>query len=160
RPRKGRSRLLPPAIGQSKAESFRQGLWEIGYYIEGMNILIEPRWAEGRGERLAELAAALVRLDVAVIVTEIGQAARVAKQATQTIPIVMAVGSDPVAAGLVASLARPGGNITGLTLQLSGLSGKRLELLKEVALQTTRVAFLWNATNPAHGAFWVATEPG
>jgi putative tryptophan/tyrosine transport system substrate-binding protein len=131
------------------AESFRQGLRELGY-MEGQNILLESRWAEGHRERLAELAADLVRLDVAVIVTESTPAALAAKQATHTIPIVTAAVGDPVAVGLVASLARPGGNVTGLTFQAPELSGKRLELLKEAAPQTTLVAVLWNAANPSH----------
>jgi ABC-type uncharacterized transport system substrate-binding protein len=148
-PRVGLLCLFSPAIGESKAESFRQGLRDVGY-IEGKNILIESRWAEGHRERLAELAADLVRLEVAVMVTESTPAALAAKQATQTIPIVTAAVGDPVAAGLVASLARPGGNVTGVTTFASELSGKRLELLKEAAPQTTLVAVLWNAANPAH----------
>jgi len=149
--------ILSPAIGESKAESFRQGLRDVGY-MEGKNILIESRWAEGHRERLAELVADLVRLDVAVIVTESTPAALAAKQATHTIPIVMAVSGDPVVVGLVASLARPGGNVTGLTFQAPALSGKRLELLKEAAPQTTLVAVLWNATNPAAAGFLGETE--
>ena len=148
-PRIGLLCLFSPAIGESMAESFRQGLRDLGY-IEGQNIRIEFRWAEGHRERLAELAADLVRLDVAVIVTESTPAALAAKQATQTIPIVTAAIGDPVAVGLVASLARPGGNVTGLTFQAPELDGKRLELLKEAASQTTLVAVLWNAANPAH----------
>src|SRR5712691_8956018 len=143
-PRIGLLCLLSPAIGESKAESFRQGLRDVGY-MEGKNILIESRWAEGHRERLAELVADLVRLDVAVIVTESTPAALAAKQATHTIPIVMAVSGAPVVVGLVASLTRPGGNVTGLTFQAPALSGKRLELLKEAAPQTTLVAVLWNA---------------
>ena len=148
-PRIGLLSLFSPALGESKAESFRQGLRDLGY-IEGQNIRIESRWAAGHRERLAELAADLVRLEVAVIVTESTPAALAAKQATQTIPIVTAAIGDPVAVGLVASLARPGGNVTGLTFQAPELSGKRLELLKEAASQTTLVAVLWNAANPAH----------
>jgi ABC-type uncharacterized transport system substrate-binding protein len=141
--------LFSPATGESKAESFRQGLRELGY-IEGQNIRIESRWAEGHHERLAELAADLVRLEVAVMVTESTPAALAAKQATQTIPIVTAAIGDPVAVGLVASLARPGGNVTGVTMFASEPSGKQLELLKEAAPQTTLVAVLWNAANPVH----------
>jgi putative tryptophan/tyrosine transport system substrate-binding protein len=148
-PRVGLLCLFSPAIGESKAESFRQGLRDVGY-IEGKHIRIESRWAEGHRERLAELAADLVRLEVAVMVTESTLAALAAKQATQTIPIVTAAIGNPVAAGLVASLARPGGNITGVTTFASELSVKRLELLKEAAPQTTLVAVLWNAANPAH----------
>jgi len=151
-PRIGLLCLFSPAIGESKAESFRQGLRDLGY-IEGKNILIESRWAEGHRERLAELAADLVRLEVAVMVTESTLAALAAKQATQTIPIVTAAIGNPVAAGLVASLARPGGNVTGVTTFTSELSGKQLELLKEAAPQTTLVAVLWNAANPAHMSY-------
>jgi putative ABC transport system substrate-binding protein len=148
-PRIGLLSLFSPALGESMAESFRQALRELGY-MEGQNILLESRWAEGHRERLAELAADLVRLEVAVIVTESTPATLAAKQATQMIPIVMAAVGDPVAVGLVASLARPGGNVTGLTFQAPELSGKRLELLKEAAPQTTLVAVLWNAANPSH----------
>jgi putative ABC transport system substrate-binding protein len=148
-PRIGLLCLFSPAVGESMAESFRQGLQELGY-IEGQNIRIESRWAEGHQEWLAELAADLVRLDVAAIVTESTPAALAAKQATQTIPIVTAAVGNPVAAGLVASLARPGGNVTGVTTFASELSVKRLELLKEAAPQTTLVAVLWDAANPAH----------
>jgi putative tryptophan/tyrosine transport system substrate-binding protein len=156
-PRIGLLSLFSPALGESKAESFRQGLRDVGY-MEGQHIVIESRWAEGHRERLAELAADLVRMQVAVIVTESTAAALAAKQATQRIPIVMATGSDPVAVGLVASLARPGGNVTGLTFQAPGLSGKRLELLKEAAPQTTLAAVLWNATNPVHAGILGETE--
>jgi putative ABC transport system substrate-binding protein len=156
-PRIGLLSILSPAVGQAKAESFRQGLREVGY-IEGQNILIESRWAEGHRERFAELAADLVRMQVAVIGADSTPAALAAKQATQTIPIVMITSGDPVAVGLVASLARPGGNVTGLTFQAPQLSGKRLELLKEAASQTTRVAVLWNATNPAAAGFLGETE--
>jgi putative ABC transport system substrate-binding protein len=156
-PRIGLLSILSPAVGQSKAESFRQGLRDVGY-IEGKNILIESRWAEGHHERFAELAADLVRMKVAVIVTDTTPVTLAAKQATQTIPIVMTTSGDPVAVGLVASLARPGGNVTGLTFQAPELSGKRLELLKEAASQTTLVAVIWNATNPSHAGFLGETE--
>jgi putative tryptophan/tyrosine transport system substrate-binding protein len=114
-PRIGLLSLFSPALGESKAESFRQGLRELGY-MEGQHMLLESRWAAGHLERLADLAADLVRLKVAVIVTESTPAALAAKQATDTIPSVMTTSSDPVAAGLVASLARPGGSVTGLTM--------------------------------------------
>jgi putative ABC transport system substrate-binding protein len=156
-PRIGLLSILSSAVGQAKAESFRQGLRDVGY-IEGQNILIESRWADGHRERFAELAADLVRMQVAVIGADSTPAALAAKQATQTIPIVMITSGDPVAVGLVASLARPGGNVTGLTFQAPQLSGKRLELLKEAASQTTRVAVLWNATNPAAAGFLGETE--
>jgi putative tryptophan/tyrosine transport system substrate-binding protein len=156
-PRIGLLSLFSPDIGESMAESFRQGLRDLGY-IEGQNIRIESRWAEGHHERLAELAADLVRLEVAVMVTESTPAALAAKQATQTIPIVTAAIGNPVAAGLVASLARPGGNVTGVTTFTSELSGKRLELLKEAAPQTTLVAVLWNAVNPSNMGYLEDTK--
>jgi putative ABC transport system substrate-binding protein len=126
--------------------------------MEGQNIRIESRWAEGHQERLAELAADLVRLEVAVMVTESTPAALAAKQATQTIPIVTAAVSDPVAVGLVASLARPGGSVTGVTTFTPEVSGTRLQLLKEAAPQTTLVAVLWNAANPAHAGHLEETK--
>jgi hypothetical protein len=137
-PRIGLLSIFSPALGESKAESFRQGLRELGY-MEGHNILLESRWAEGHRERLAELAADLVRMKVAVIVTESTPSALAAKQATDTIPIVMATSGNPVADGLVASLARPGGSVTGLTMFTPELSGQRLQLLTEVAPQTLLV---------------------
>jgi putative tryptophan/tyrosine transport system substrate-binding protein len=148
-PRIGLLSVFSPAIGEAKAESFRQGLRELGY-IEGQNILLESRWAEGHRERLADLAADLVRLQVDIIVTESTVSALAAKQATDTIPIVMTTSGNPVAEGLVASLARPGGLVTGLTMFTPELSGTRLQLLKEVAPQTLLVAVLLNAANPAH----------
>ena len=122
-------------------EAFRQGLRDLGY-IEGKNITVEYRYAEGKMERLPDLAAELVRLKVDVIVAGGGQAIRAAKKATTTIPIVFPSVGDPVASGLVASLARPGGNITGLTLLEPELSGKRLELLNEALPRISRVAVL------------------
>jgi putative ABC transport system substrate-binding protein len=156
-PRIGLLSIFAPAVGQSKAENFREGLRDVGY-IEGKNILIETRWAEGHRERFAELAADLVRMPVAVLVTDTTPVTMAAMQATQTIPIVMITSGDPVEAGLVASLARPGGNVTGLMFQAPALSGKRLELLKEAAPQTTLVAVLWNAVNPSHVSFLRETE--
>ncbi len=130
-------------------EAFRRGLRELGY-VEGENVTVEARYAEGREERLPALAAELVRLPVDVIVTAAGNpAVRAAKNATSAIPIVMGQsGVDPVVAGLIVSLARPGGNVTGLTTISADLSGKRLELLKEAVPTVSRVAVLWNATNP------------
>jgi putative ABC transport system substrate-binding protein len=113
-----------------RIEAFRQGLLDLGH-VEGKNINIEYRYAEGSSERLPGLAEELVRLNVDVIVTPGTPAIRAAKQATTTIPIIFPTTGDPVASGLVASLARPGGNITGLTILSPELSGKRLELLKE-----------------------------
>jgi putative ABC transport system substrate-binding protein len=131
-------------------EAFRRGLADLGY-VEGKSIVIDWRWAEGTRERLGDLAADLVRLGTDVIVTGGTQAARAAKQATATIPIVMATGGDPVGSGLVASLARPGGNLTGLSSLAHGTVRKQFELLlKEVAPKVSRVAILWNPDNPTH----------
>jgi ABC-type uncharacterized transport system substrate-binding protein len=127
-------------------EAFRQGLGELGYH-EGQNLAIEFRDAEGKPERLPALAAELVQLNVDVLVTFPTNAARAAKQATTSIPIVMAAADDPVRTGLVASLARPGGNITGLSNFGPDLSGKRLELLKEAVPTLSRLAVLWNAAD-------------
>jgi putative ABC transport system substrate-binding protein len=113
-------------------------------YIEGKNLVIEFRWAEGNFERLPELAAELVRMDVAMIVTASTSAVLAAKQATSKIPIIVATSGDLVGTGVVASLARPGGNITGLTAISPDLSGKRLELLKETVPNASRVAVLWH----------------
>jgi putative tryptophan/tyrosine transport system substrate-binding protein len=128
-------------------EAFRQGLRELGY-VEGQNIALESRWAEGTYDRYPALAADLVCLQVDVIVTVGGAATQAAQQATRTIPIVMSVVIDPVGSGLVPSLARPGGNVTGLTVMASDLVGKQLELLKEVVPKVSRVALLWNPANP------------
>ena len=130
----------------ARNEAFRQGLRELRY-VEGKNIVIEWRSAEGKLDRLPALAAELVRLKVDVIVTGGPPATRAAKEATATIPIVMAQDTDPVANGFVASLARPGGNITGLSTLAPELSGKRLELLKEVLPKASRVAVLGSSTN-------------
>ena len=132
-----------------RIEAFRQGLRELGY-VEGQNIAIEYRFAEGRSERLPALAAELVRLKVDVIVTGSPPAPEAAKQATSTIPIVFAVTGEPVAVGLVASLARPGGNITGLASIGGEVVGKQLEMLKEVTPKVSRVAVLQNPSNQSH----------
>ncbi len=131
----------------TRIESFKRGLQELGY-VEGQNLAIAYRWAEGRYERLPGLAAELVRLRVDVIVTHGTPATRAAQQATTTIPIVMATSGDAVGTGLVASLARPGGNITGSTFFAPELYSKRLELLKEAIPRIRRVAALLNAGNP------------
>jgi len=128
-------------------EALRQGLRELGY-AEGRNITLEYRWAEGRDERLAGLAAELVRLKVDVIVAG-GTGALAAKRATTTIPIVMPAIADPVGLGLVASLARPGGNVTGLTGQGDELPGKWMQLLKEAFPRVSRVAVLWDSATSA-----------
>ena len=121
-------------------------LHELGW-IEGRNLAIEYRWAEGRSARFAEIAAEFVRLKVDVIVTS-GGAVRAVKQETSTIPIVFAIATDPVESGLVASLARPGGNVTGLSTQTVDLSGKRIELLREVVPGVRRLGIIFNAGNP------------
>ncbi len=138
-------------------EAFTQGLRDLGY-VEGKNILIERRYSEGRFERLPELAAELVRLKVDLIVAGAAPEARAAKQATLTIPIVMVAAGEAVEVGLVASLARPGGNVTGLTQMLPELTGKRLELLKEIVPKLSRVAILWNSANPAKVPDWKGTQ--
>ena len=130
-----------------RIEAFRQGLRELGY-VEGKNIVIEWRWAEGKSDRLPDLAAELVRLKVEFIVTAGPAATPVAKEATSTIPIVMGVDNDPIGNGFVASLARPGGNITGLSSLAPEISGKQLELLKESVPRLSRVAVLENSTTP------------
>jgi putative tryptophan/tyrosine transport system substrate-binding protein len=140
-------RSLPPLVA-----AFREGLREFGY-VEGQNIIVEHRIADGRLDRLSELAAELVRERVDVIVAENNPAAIVAKQATSTIPIVMANG-DPVGTGLAASLARPGGNVTGLTAFGAELGGKRLEILKEAFPGVRQVAVVWNPTNPVKRLQW------
>jgi putative ABC transport system substrate-binding protein len=124
-----------------------QGLRDLGY-AEGQNLAIEWRYSEGKAERFADLAAELVRLQVDLIVTMSTPAALAAKQATQTIPIIMVYVADPVGTGLVASLARPGGNLTGVSDMATDLSAKRLELLKEAVPTLSRVAVLWNAADP------------
>ena len=134
-------------------EAFRQGLRELGY-VEGKDVVIEYRWAEGRFERLPDLAADLVRLKVDVILAASPPSAPAAKDATKTIPIVTTNAFNPVESGLVASLARPGGNITGLTFTAGPeIVGKQLELLKEAVPKVSRVAVLWNPNNPAAGPF-------
>jgi putative ABC transport system substrate-binding protein len=127
--------------------SFRDALRELGWVV-GTNIAIESRRAEGRFERLPDLAAELVRLKVDVIVTVVTQASLAAKHATQTIPIVMVGVGDPLGSGLVASLARPGENVTGPSSMLADLSGKQLALLKETVPKASPVAVLWNPANP------------
>ena len=132
-----------------EAQEFRQGLKEAGY-TEGRDVVIEWRSASGDYDRVTELATDLVQRQVEVIVVENTFAAQALKRATSTIPIVMAIIADPAGSGLVVSLARPGGNFTGLSLMLSELSAKRLQLLKEVLPQATRVAVLSNPTVPWH----------
>jgi len=133
----------------ARNEAFRQGLRELGY-VEGKNIVIEYRYAEGKLDRLPALAAELVRLKVDIIITGGPPATPTAKEATVTIPIVMTQVGDPVANGFVASLAQPGGNITGLSTLAPELSGKRLELLKEVVPRLSRVAVFGTSTRPGN----------
>ena len=140
-----------------RAEAFRQGLREFGY-VEGKNIIIEWRSAEGKLDRLHAFATELVRLKVDVIVTGDPTATRPVKEATTTIPIVMTQDSDPVGNGFVASLARPGGNITGLSNLAQEISGKRLELLKEIVPKLSRVAVLGMSTNPGNSLSLRETE--
>jgi putative ABC transport system substrate-binding protein len=130
-------------------DTFRQGLRDFGY-VEGQNLRIERRYAEGSPARLGDLAAELVRLPVDVIVAGGSAATRAAQQATRTIPIVMASSGNPVGLGFVASLARPEGNITGMSNFVAELPGKQLELLKEVVPQSTRIAVVTNPASPAH----------
>ncbi len=146
-PRIGYLTGTSPSANAARIEAFRQGLRELGY-VEGKNIVIEWRYAEGKLDRLAALAAELVRLKVEVIVTAGATNTRAAKEATTTIPIVMAQDPDPVGSGFVASLARPGGNITGLSSLTADLSGKRLELLKEILPKLSRVAVLGTSASP------------
>ena len=156
-----RSRRRIPRIGFLTAagragsahliEAFLQGLRDLGY-VEGKNIAIEYRLADAKFERLPELAADLVRLKVDVIVAAVTQALLAAKAATATIPVVMVAVSDPVGAGLVASLARPGGNLTGTSAMTAETAGKPLGLLKETLPKISRVAALWNPANPVFQA--------
>jgi putative tryptophan/tyrosine transport system substrate-binding protein len=141
----------------ARYEAFRQGLRELGY-VEGKNIVIESRYAEGKVDRLPALLDELVRLKVDVIVTTGPSATRAAKEASVTIPIVMSGDIDPVGSGFVASLARPGGNITGLSSLSSELSGKRLELLKEIVPGLVRVTILGTSTVPGNAPALRDTE--
>jgi putative tryptophan/tyrosine transport system substrate-binding protein len=137
---------LAPAGAGPRDEAFRQRLQELGY-VEGKNIIIESRFAEGKFDRLRTLAEELVRLEVDVIVTSVTQASLAAKHATKTIPIVFTAVSDPVGTGLVASLARPGANVTGTAGMSAGVVGKSLELLREAVPAVSRVAVIWNPDN-------------
>ena len=149
-PRIGYLSVLSPSSDAARMEAFRQGLRELGY-VDGQSMTIEARYAEGKLNRLPELARELVGLKVDVIVAGGSTAIRATKNATKLIPIVMAHGSDPVALGYVASLARPGGNITGLTHLAPELGGKRLELLKDMIAQLSRVAVLTDPGTGGHG---------
>ena len=156
-PRLGYLGSSSPSLEPHFVEAFRQKLRELGH-IEGENIAIEYRWAEGQDRRLPELAAELVRLQPNVIVTAGTPGALAAMQATKTIPIVMASSGDPVGAGLVTSLARPGGHVTGFTIVGPQIEGKRLDLLKEAVPELSRVAVLWNPSNPALVSYFDTIE--
>jgi putative ABC transport system substrate-binding protein len=139
-------------LRQRRLEAFRQGLRESGY-VDGQNIAIESRWADGQYDRYPALVADLVRSKVDVIVAQSGAATQAAQQATRTIPIVMSMVMDPVGSGIVPSLARPGGNVTGTSVMAPDLAGKQLELLKEAVPTMSRVALLRHPTNPASAHF-------
>ncbi len=156
-PRIGFLTAVPLSVMSARTDAFRQGLRELGH-VEGKTIVIEWRSAEGQLERLPSLAAELVRLKVDVIVTAGPSATRPVKAATVTIPIVITNDNDPVANGFVASLARPGGNITGLSTLSPEIYGKQLELLKEVVPQLSRVAVLGDSTEPGHAQALQETE--
>ena len=141
------------SVEMPRVNAFRQGLRALGH-VEGQNIVIEYRFTDGKFDRLPDLAAELVRIKVDVLVANTTNAALAAKNATRTIPIFFIGVSDPVAAGLVDSFARPGGNITGLTNIAPVLSGKRLELLKETVPKLNRVAVLWDPQNPGSTPQW------
>jgi putative ABC transport system substrate-binding protein len=147
----------PGSARERHWEACRQRLRELGY-VDGQNVAVEMRWAHGNVERLSTLAAELVRSDVKVIVTSGTPGALAARKATTTIPIVMAIAGDPVGVGLAASLSRPGGNVTGLTTISAELSAKRLELLRELVPRATRLAVLWDPTNPTFAPLVRETE--
>jgi putative ABC transport system substrate-binding protein len=152
-PRIGFLSTFSPSEEALWLEAFRLGLRDLGW-IEGKNVVIEYRYAEGRSDRIADLAADLVRIKVDLIVVTTTTSALAAKKATRTIPIVMASVGDPVASGIVASLARPGSNITGLSQMAQELVGKRLELLKEIVPKLSRVAVLWNPQDASSTLNW------
>ena len=134
--------------GDPRVQALRQGLRELGY-VEGRNLAVEFRWAGGDPKRLPGLAAELVQLRVDAIVAQGTQATDAARRASKAVPVVFAVAGDPVGTGLVSSLARPGGNVTGLTDVAPEIAGKRLELLREAVPGITRIAVLWNPANPS-----------
>ena len=146
-----------PSLEPHYVEAFRQKLRDLGY-VEGENIAIEYRWAEGQDDRLPNLATELVGLKSDIIVTTGTPGALAAMQATKTIPIIMASSGDPVGVGLVASLVRPGGNVTGFTILGPELEGKRLEFLKQAVPELSRIAVLWNPSNPAVALFFATME--
>src|SRR5438552_17528626 len=154
-PRIGFLSAATPSSISARTEAFRQGLRELGY-VEGKNVMIE--WRRAATERLPDLAAELVRLKVDVIVTAGPASTRPAKEATSTIPIVMGFDDDPVGSGFVASLARPGGNMTGLSSLSPEISGKRLELLKEIVPSLSRVVVLGTSIQPGNAQMLKETE--
>jgi putative ABC transport system substrate-binding protein len=141
----------------SPIEAFRERLRELGW-VEGRNLVVEYRWTEGDYERLPGIAAEFVRLGVDVIVAVGAAAAQAAKQATRTIPIILVAVGDPVAEGLVSNLARPGGNVTGLSIMAPELNAKSLSLLREVVPAATQVALLWNPANPRSAPYLKGLE--
>ena len=145
------------ALNAANFDALRQGLRQHGY-IEGQNLVIEYRSADGRAERFPDLAAELVRLNVDLIVTRGTPAIFAAKNATKTIPVVMAASGDPLGAGVVAGLARPGGNVTGLSAFVTELQAKRLELLREMVPRINRIAALLNMSSPAEPPQWEETK--
>jgi putative ABC transport system substrate-binding protein len=144
-PRVGFLAVLPSRAIATRVEALRQGLRDLGY-VDGQNVAFVWRYADGKIDRVPELAAELVRLNVDVIVTGGPAATRPAKETTSKIPIVMAFDSDPVSLGFVASLARPGGNVTGLSSLAPEISGKQLDLLKDIVPKLSAVAVLGNST--------------
>ncbi len=156
-PRVGVLWAYSPSVVSAFSEAFRQELRGLGY-VEGRNIALEERWAEDRLDRLPSLAAELVKLNVDIIVTASTPAVQAAHQATRTIPIVMTIVTDPVEIGVVSSLGRPGGNVTGLSLMHPDLSGRRLALLKEVVPKISRVGVLGAPSTPAYAVVLRETE--
>ena len=146
-----------PAVFPDAIEAFRQGLRDLGY-VEGRTIAIEYRWAEGKPERMREFAEELVRLKVDLIVAPSSIYVEAAKRATPTIPILFVSHADPIASGHVASLARPGGNITGFSLMMTETNAKGMELLKEAVPGLSRVAVIWYPATPSHGPGLKAVE--
>jgi putative ABC transport system substrate-binding protein len=149
--------LLSTPTVEQYVDSLRGGLEDLGY-VEGKNIILYSRHGMGNLDLYPQLAAELIGLHVDVIVTGSTPASLAVKNATSTIPIVMAAVADPLAAGLVASLARPGGNVTGLSMRTSELSGKRLQLIKEIVPEVRQVAFIWNPANSSNRAAWAQTR--
>jgi len=156
-PRIGFLASVSPSTISARTDAFRQGLRELGY-VEGKNIIIEWRYAEEKPDRLNNLAAELVRLNLEVIVSAAPTVTRPVKEATKTIPIVMAFDDDPVGNGFITSLARPGGNITGLSNLSPEISGKQLELLREIVPKLSRVAVLGTSTRPGNAQSLKETE--